>query len=82
MSFATRGARLVLVQGSAGTGKSTTLKAVASAWRSAGYEVAGASVAWRAAITLGADLGIEARAIDAWLKSIDQETRLSLTRPV
>ncbi|MBO9591158.1 MobF family relaxase [Devosia sp.] len=69
---ATRGARLVLVQGSAGTGKSTTLKAVANAWRSAGYEVAGASVAWRAANTLGADLGIEARAIDAWLKSIEQ----------
>ena len=68
---ATSGARLTLIQGGAGTGKSTTLKAVSQAWQSAGYEVVGAAVAWRAANTLSTDLGVKARAIDAWVKSID-----------
>ena len=68
---ATAGKRLVLVQGGAGTGKSTALGAVAAAWQSAGYKVLGASVAWRAANALGEELGIESRAIDAWLSSID-----------
>lgn len=72
---ATSGARITLVQGGAGTGKSSTLKTIAQAWQSAGYEVAGASVAWRAANILAADLGVEARAIDAWIKSIDQGNR-------
>lgn len=68
---ATSGKRLVLIQGSAGTGKSTALGAVAAAWQTAGYTVLGASVAWRAANALGEDLDIESRAIDAWLTSID-----------
>lgn len=73
---ATVGTRLVHVQGAAGTGKSTTLGAIARAWRSSGYQVVGAAVAWRAANALSADLGIEARAIDSWLSRIDrgQET--------
>ena len=69
---ATSGARMTLVQGGAGTGKSTTLKTIADAWQSSGYQVFGAAVAWRAANNLATDLGIEARAIDAWIKAIDQ----------
>ena len=69
---ATAGKRLVHVQGAAGTGKSTTLNAVARAWQAAGYQVVGAAVAWRAANALGADLGIEARAIDSWLSLVDR----------
>lgn len=72
---ATSGVRITLVQGGAGTGKSSTLKTIAQAWQSAGYEVAGAAVAWRAANILAADLGVEARAIDAWIKSIDNGNR-------
>lgn len=68
---ATSGARLTLVQGGAGTGKSTTLKAIADAWQSAGYRVVGAAVAWRAANTLATDLGITSRAIDSWLRTIE-----------
>lgn len=71
ISAATSGKRLTLVQGGAGTGKSTTLKTISAAWQSAGYTVLGAAVAWRAADDLGDDLGIEARAIDSWLKAID-----------
>lgn len=69
---ATVGKRLVHIQGAAGTGKSTTLSAVARAWQAAGYQVVGAAVAWRAANALGADLGIEARAIDSWLSLVDR----------
>lgn len=72
---ATSGKRLNLVQGGAGTGKSTTLKAIARAWQMAGYEVVGAAVAWQAAGTLGTDLGIKARAIDSWLKAIETGNR-------
>ena len=64
---ATAGLRLTLVQGGAGTGKSTALKAITEAWQSAGYTVVGAAVAWRAAHILRDDLAIEARAIDSWV---------------
>lgn len=73
---ATGGSRLVHVQGAAGTGKSTTLDAVKQAWQGAGYTVLGTAVAWRAANTLGHDLGIEARAIDSWLARIDRGAAL------
>lgn len=68
---ATSGARLTLVQGGAGTGKSTSLRVIAEAWKNCGYRVVGAAVAWRAAGTLAADIGIDARAIDAWLAIAD-----------
>ncbi|WP_279482794.1 MobF family relaxase [Aureimonas sp. SK2] len=64
---ATSGVCLTLVQGAAGTGKSTTLKAITRAWQSEGYTVVGAAIAWRAAHGLRDDLGIESRAIDSWL---------------
>jgi hypothetical protein len=68
---ATSGARLTLVQGGAGTGKSTSLRVIAEAWKNCGYHVVGAAVAWRAAGTLAADVGIDARAIDTWLAISD-----------
>jgi len=64
---ATSGARLVAVQGIAGGGKSTTLRVIARAWENAGFRVVAASVAWRAANTLRADLGVESRAVESWL---------------
>ncbi|MBX9841460.1 MAG: relaxase domain-containing protein [Xanthobacteraceae bacterium] len=64
---ATSGARLVAVQGIAGSGKSTALRVISRAWESAGYQVVAASVAWRAANALKSDLAVEARAIDSWL---------------
>jgi conjugative relaxase-like TrwC/TraI family protein len=64
---ATSGTRLVAVQGIAGGGKSTTLHVIARAWESAGFRVVAASVAWRAANTLRADLGVESRAVESWL---------------
>lgn len=64
---ATSGVRLILVNGAAGTGKSTTLKAITRAWQAEGYTVVGAAIAWRTAHGLRDDLGIESRAIDSWL---------------
>lgn len=64
---ATSGARLVAVQGIAGSGKSTTLRVIARAWETAGFRVVAASVAWRAANALQADLGVESRAVESWL---------------
>lgn len=71
VAAATSGRRLTLVQGGAGTGKSTSLMAITRAWQQSGYTVLGAAVAWRAANELRDDLGIESRAIDSWLKSIE-----------
>ncbi len=64
---ATSGARLVAVLGIAGSGKSAALRVVAQAWASKGFRVCAGSVTWRAARTLGRQLGVESRAIDSWL---------------
>lgn len=71
VELSTSGARLAVVQGTAGTGKSHTLAVVARAWETAGYQVLGASIAWKAANSLGSDLGVPSRSIDSWLASIE-----------
>lgn len=71
VELVTSGARLAIVQGTAGTGKSHTLAVVARAWETTGYQVLGASIAWKAANTLGCDLGVSSRSIDSWLASIE-----------
>ncbi|NEW95679.1 hypothetical protein DY467_02705 [Rhodopseudomonas sp. BR0G17] len=71
VDLAVSGARLGVIQGTAGTGKSHTLAVVARAWESANYRVLGASVAWKAANSLGRDLAIPSRSIDSWLAKIE-----------
>lgn len=71
IDLATSGARLAVIQGTAGTGKSHTLAVVARAWESANHRVLGASVAWKAANSLGRDLDIPSRSIDSWLAKIE-----------
>lgn len=71
VELATSGARLAVVQGTAGTGKSHTLAVVARAWETAGCRVLGASIAWKAANSLGCDLGVPSRSIDSWLASFE-----------
>src|SRR5690606_15771730 len=65
------GARLAVIQGTAGTGKSHTLAVVARAWEATNHRVLGASIAWKAANTLGQDLAIPSRSIDSWLAKIE-----------
>lgn len=71
VALATSGARLAVIQGTAGTGKSHTLAVVARAWEAANHRVLGASIAWKAANALGNDLAIPSRSIDSWLAKIE-----------
>ncbi|WP_375454846.1 MobF family relaxase [uncultured Methylobacterium sp.] len=61
------GRALAFLEGRAGTGKTRTLAPLIEQMRSEGYRVIAAAPAWRTAKMLQDDLGIEARAIDAWL---------------
>ncbi|CAM5466590.1 Conjugal transfer relaxase TraA OS=Afipia felis OX=1035 GN=NCTC12722_02394 PE=4 SV=1 [Afipia felis] len=71
VDLATSGARLAVILGTAGTGKSHTLAVVARAWEAANHRVLGASIAWKAANTLGNDLAIPSRSINSWLAKIE-----------
>ena len=58
---------LAIVEGAAGSGKTTTLSVITQTYRQAGYHVIGSAVAWRAAKQLSEECGIESRALDSWL---------------
>ncbi|MGY6709031.1 MAG: MobF family relaxase [Rhizobiaceae bacterium] len=62
-----RQGRVAVMEGAAGSGKSTTLLPLVRAWQAAGCTVIGSATAWRIANQLGADLGIDARATDSWI---------------
>lgn len=91
---ATSGARLVNILAPSGAGKSKLLGVVARSFEAAGYlpavgsspatsvagaSVAGASLAWRAALDLGQSIGVPSVAIDALLKRLD--TRVAAGKP-
>lgn len=58
---------LGLLEGRAGTGKSHALRPLVDQLRRDGYRVIAAATAWRTARMLAEDLGVEARALNAWL---------------
>ncbi|GEL44470.1 hypothetical protein MEX01_50610 [Methylorubrum extorquens] len=60
-------AAISIAEGTPGSGKSTLLRPVSRGWQEAGWRVIGAATAWKVAHTLRDELGIEARAVDAWL---------------
>lgn len=64
---ATSPAAIAVIEGAAGTGKTTSLRPIVDAHRAAGYTVVGSATAWRIANQLRDDLRIEARATDSWL---------------
>lgn len=61
----TQDARLSLVLGVAGAGKSTMLEAARRTWHGAGYEVTGSALAAKAASSLWDSSGIESRTIES-----------------
>ncbi|MGD9921430.1 MAG: MobF family relaxase, partial [Pseudorhodoplanes sp.] len=67
VSVATAAGAIAVIEGAAGSGKTTSLRPIVEAHRAAGYTVLGAATAWRIAHQLRDDLGIEARATDSWL---------------
>ena len=66
---------LILIQGPAGSGKTTAAKAVADSYRAAGYEIQGAAVAGKAAQGLREATGIDARTLASWKISWENEPR-------
>lgn len=56
---------IALVQGAAGVGKTTMMKAASSVWADRGYRVRGAAIAWKAARNLAAEAGIDAASVAA-----------------
>jgi len=67
---ATGDARLCVIEGAPGTGKSTTLAVPVRCYEEAGYKVIAAATAWKIAKQLGADLGVDAKATAAWLAAL------------
>lgn len=60
--------RIACVEGSPGSGKTTTLAPIVAAYKKAGVRVLGAASAWRIANVLRDDLQIESRALASWLE--------------
>mgnify|MGYP003111823991 CR=1 FL=1 len=61
-------ARIACIEGSPGSGKTTTLAPIVEAYKNAGLRVIGAASAWRIANELKNDLQIETRALASWLE--------------
>ena len=61
-------ARIACIEGSPGSGKTTTLAPIVEAYKNAGLRVIGAASAWRIANELKEDLQIETRALASWLE--------------
>lgn len=66
---ATSGARITILEGAPGSGKTTALRAITGSWAhtNSNYRVIGAGTAWKVAHALRDELAIDARATDAWL---------------
>jgi conjugative relaxase-like TrwC/TraI family protein len=63
---------LTLVQGLAGTGKTSVLKAARIAWEAAGYDVVGLAVSGKASLNLEQTTGIKSRSLYQTLKLVDR----------
>ena len=58
---------LALIEGAAGSGKTTTLKVITAEYERLGKRVVATATAWRTANMLRDELGVEARALDSLL---------------
>ena len=65
---ATSGAKITILEGAPGAGKTTALAAITDSWTHAdgGVRVIGAATAWKISLALQSDLAIDARATDSW----------------
>ena len=64
----TRGGRVAVIEGAAGSGKTTTLRPIADLCREHGGIVIATAVAWRTAVALGNDLEARPFCVDKLLK--------------
>ena len=63
-----QGGRVAVIEGAAGSGKTTTLRPITDLHREHGYEIVPTAVAWRTAVALGDDCGARAYCVDKLLK--------------
>ena len=67
--FATaRSARVAVIEGAAGSGKTTTLRPITDLHREHGYQIIPTAVAWRTAVALGDDCDARPYCVDKLLK--------------
>ena len=64
----TRGGRIAVIEGAAGSGKTTTLRPITDLHKEHGYEIVPTAVAWRTAVALGDDCHARAYCVDKLLK--------------
>jgi conjugative relaxase-like TrwC/TraI family protein len=64
-----------VVQGDAGAGKTTSLKAVAEFYRQQGLDVVGVAVLSKAAKLLGGEAGIDSMTLEAYLSKIEKKNQ-------
>ena len=69
----TRGGRVAVIEGAAGSGKTTTLRPITDLHREHGYEIVPTAVAWRTAVALGDDCDARAYCVDKLLKLAAKE---------
>ena len=62
------GSRLAVIEGAAGSGKTTTLRPITDLHREHGYEIVPTAVAWRTAVALGNDCDARPYCVDKLLK--------------
>ena len=63
-----KGGRVAVIEGAAGSGKTTTLRPITDLHREHGYEIVPTAVAWRTAVALGDDCDARAFCVDKLLK--------------
>ena len=64
----TKGGRVAVIEGAAGSGKTTTLRPITDLHKEHGYEIVPTAVAWRTAVALGDDCHARAYCADKLLK--------------
>ncbi len=69
--------QLKILKGRAGTGKSTVLRPVVSAFQDQGYDVKGMAFQGKVADSMSGDLGLQARTIDSYKDSWDEYDKAS-----
>ena len=62
------GGRVAVIEGAAGSGKTTTLRPITDLHREHGYEIVPTAVAWRTAVALGDDCEARPYCVDKLLK--------------
>ena len=68
-----KGGRVAVIEGAAGSGKTTTLRPITDLHREYGYEIVPTAVAWRTAVALGDDCDARPYCVDKLLKLAARE---------